>query len=197
MVIQYKRGYGPQYTVHSKLSLLPIWRETWGIKVPIEEEPSQPPLTLLCVSNHLLSLIIVAVERGLHESFIQVFLIPYLFISLINKTCCRSHHNHVQCFVCFRYWFMIIEHVLWNMFLLRPKFPTSGIRAGLHVWIYWVKLIFVWTLPFEWSFMFFPQFCINLMQYHKQAQLPNENCFSDIENFTMTQVKYLNAPSGS
>jgi len=24
MVIQYKRGYGPRYTVHGKLSLLPI-----------------------------------------------------------------------------------------------------------------------------------------------------------------------------
>jgi len=24
-----------------------------------------------------------------------------------------------------------------------------------------------------------------------------ENCFSDNDNFTMTQVKYLNAPSGS
>jgi len=98
-----------------------------------------------------------------------------LFISLINQICCRSHHNHVQCFVCFRYWFMIIEHVLWNLFLLRPKFPTSGIRSGLHVWIYWVKLIFVWTLPFIWSFVFFPQFCMNLMQYHKQTQLPNQH----------------------
>jgi len=27
--------------------------------------------------------------------------------------------------------------------------------------------------------------------------LVSENCFSDIENFTMTQVKYLDAPNGS
>ena len=45
-----------------------------------------------------------------HQSFIQVFLIPYFLIFLINQTCGRSaDHNHVQCFVCFRYWFIIIE----------------------------------------------------------------------------------------
>jgi len=27
MAIQYKRDYGPQYTLHGKLSLLSIWRE--------------------------------------------------------------------------------------------------------------------------------------------------------------------------
>jgi len=35
-----------------------------GIKVPVEEEPNQPPLTLLCVSDHLLSFVIVVDERA-------------------------------------------------------------------------------------------------------------------------------------
>jgi len=35
------------------------------------------------------------------------------------------------------------------------------------------------------------------IQFWIWIQFSNENCFSDIENFTMTQVKYLNAPNGS
>ena len=58
MVIQYKRGYSPQYTVHGELSLL------WGIKeVPVEEESYQSQLTFLFVSEHL-SLFTVVVERA-------------------------------------------------------------------------------------------------------------------------------------
>jgi len=92
-----------------------------------------------------------------HQSFIQVFLIPYFLIFLINQTCRRSaDHNHVQCFVCFRYWFIIIERTLWNLFLFRPKFPTSRIRAvfmfdlsGLcsKFKFCWLRLIYIY---FRW-----------------------------------------------
>jgi len=127
MVIQYKRGYGPQYTVHDKTLSSPHLKRTWGIKVPVEEEPNQLPLTLLFVLDQLflcLPLLLVDVERVVIKASIQVFLIPYFLISLINQTCRKSDHNHVQCFVCFHYWFIIVEHVLSKLFLLKPKFPT-------------------------------------------------------------------------
>jgi len=40
MAIQYKRGYGPQYTVHGKTLSSPHLKRTWGIKVPVDEEPN-------------------------------------------------------------------------------------------------------------------------------------------------------------
>jgi len=68
MAIQYKRGYGPQYTVHGKtLSSLHLKR-TWGIKVPVEEEPNQPPLTLVvCFISPPLYLSLLL--RGLSRKF--------------------------------------------------------------------------------------------------------------------------------
>ena len=45
MVIQYKRGYGPQYTVHGK-TLFSTSEENLRHKGTVEEEPNQPPLTL-------------------------------------------------------------------------------------------------------------------------------------------------------
>jgi len=63
MAIQYKRGYGPQYTVHGKTLSSPHLKRTCGINVPVEKESNQPPLTLLCVSDHLLSFVIVVDGR--------------------------------------------------------------------------------------------------------------------------------------
>jgi len=40
-----------------------------SIKVPVEEEPNQPPLTLLCVSDHLLSFVIVVDERAVMKAY--------------------------------------------------------------------------------------------------------------------------------
>jgi len=37
---------------------------------------------------------------------------------------------------------------------------------------------------------------LDVVMVHR-SELLVKNCFSDIENFTMTQVKYLNALSGS
>ena len=73
MTIQYKRGYGPQYTIHGNTLSSPHLKRTWGIKVPVEEEPNQSPLTLLFVSDHLP--VYVAVEMTAIKASIQVFLI--------------------------------------------------------------------------------------------------------------------------
>jgi len=70
--------------------------------------------------------------HGCHQSFVQVFLIPWFLIFLINRTCRRSNHNHVQCFVCFRNWLIIIEHVLWNLFCLRPKFSNIDLLPSIQ-----------------------------------------------------------------
>jgi len=40
--------------------------------------------------------------------------------------------------------------------------------------------------------------CFNILYAALTEYRPsNENCFFDIKNFTMTQVKYLNVPNGS
>jgi len=74
MAIQYKIGYGPQYTVHGKTLSPPHLKRTWGIKVPVEEEPDQPPLTLV-VCFRSPPLFTVAVERAAMKLY-PGFLIP-------------------------------------------------------------------------------------------------------------------------
>jgi len=122
MAIQYKRGYSPntRQTFSS-----PHLKRTWGIKVPVEEEPNQPPLTVCFRSPPCFTVVVerVAAMKALitsllyrccwegccHESFIQVFPITKFLISLINQTCRWSIHNHVHVLFCFRYWFMILN----------------------------------------------------------------------------------------
>ena len=130
MAIQYKRGYGLQYTVHGELSLLPIWRELEAWRYRFTKSAAANPCCLFQISSSVYR----CCWHGCHQSVVQVFLIPWFLIFLINRTCRKSNHNHVQCFVCFRNWLIIIEHVLWNLFCLRPKFSNKWYQSGLHVW---------------------------------------------------------------
>lgn len=99
----------------------------------VNEEPNQPSLTFLMYyfRSHSLNLFLtVALKRLIHPSISNT----QLSMSLI--TCCRSYHidEYIQCFVCFRYWFIIIE-MFYEVYFYFDLNLQQIVLESLHVWI--------------------------------------------------------------
>lgn len=123
-----------QYTANDILSLLfIIFEEDLRHKDMVNEEPNQPSLTFLVYyfRSHSLNLFLtVALKRLIHPSISNT----QLSMSLI--TCCRSYHidEYIQCFVCFHYWFIIIE-MFYEVYFYFDLNLQQIVLESLHVWI--------------------------------------------------------------
>ena len=134
MAIQYKRGYGPhthtRYTPNILFS--PIWRETRGIKVPVEEEPNQLPLTLtVCFRSPPLrsSLLLRELSWKLHSGIPNT-----LILNIVDK----SNMSYIRSYSC-------------SMFCLLPLLIHN-------CWICFIKSVFKIT-DFLYSSIAYLKFC--------------------------------------
>jgi len=82
MAVQYKIGYGLQYTVHEKTLSSPHLKRTRGIKVPVEEEPNQPPLTYVVYFRS--RFLLVAIVRAAIKASSRYS--SYLILNIVDKS---------------------------------------------------------------------------------------------------------------
>jgi len=136
---------------HGKLYLLPSGENLRHKGTGSRKTKSVVVNLLLCVSDHH-TFSCLLLLRGVMKTLSSI---PNtLILNILDKSNMLSiRSNHVQCFVCFRYLFIIVDHVLWNLFLLGSKFPTSGIRG---VWFIEID----WVLQFHLIFGMNPNFCL-------------------------------------